>query len=263
MLNRPRLLVSAAILPLLLMACNPGGLSDPSGASVTVLFRGASAGGSPAAGLSAADTSPLTIPGSNGTLEITSIKAIVDELELDCESRTTGPCVDFEAGPSFETVPLGADEVVIADAVVPPGRYDEFEFDIDDLDGDDDDSAAERAAKRALLAEIRSTYPDFPSDASMIVEGSFTPAGGAAVAFRTYLEADIEVELPLDPPLEVVEGAGPVTVPVTIDPRLWLTLPDGRVLDLSAFDYARTGQVPEIDVEVEGAFAVEIEFDDD
>jgi hypothetical protein len=230
---------------------------------VSVLFRGVSAGASPAAGLSVADTGSLTIPGSNGTLEITSIKAIVDELELDCESRTSGPCVDFEVGPSFETVPLGADEVVIADAVVPPGRYDEFEFDIDDLDGDDDDSAAERAAKRALLAEIRSMYPDFPSDASMIIEGSFTPVDGEAIAFRTYVEADIEVELPIVPPLEVVAGADPVIVPVTIDPSLWLTLPDGRAFDLSAFDYARTGQVPEIDVEVEGAFVVEIEFDDD
>jgi hypothetical protein len=260
MLNRPRLLVSAAILPLLLMACNPGGLSDPSGTSVSVLFRGAAA--SAATGLQTADTTTLPIEGSNGTLEITSIKAIVSELELDCDDDATSSCAEFERGPAFVTVPLGATEVEIADAAVPPGRYDEFEFEIEDLDADDDDSAAKRAAMDAVLAEIRTTYPDFPADASMIVEGSFTPTGGDPVAFRTYLEAEIEIELPLVPPLEVAEGADPVIVPVTINPSVWFALPDGSVFDLSAFDYASTGDVPEIEVEIEGAFEIEIELDD-
>jgi hypothetical protein len=261
MLNRPRLLVSAAILPLLLMACNPGGLSDPSGTSVSVLFRGAAA--SAATGLQTADTTTLPIEGSNGTLEITSIKAIVSELELDCDDDATSSCAEFERGPAFVTVPLGATEVEIADAAVPPGRYDEFEFEIEDLDADDDDSAAKRAAMDAVLAEIRTTYPDFPADASMIVEGSFTPTGGDAVPFRTYLEAEIEIELPLVPPLEVAEGDGPVIVPATIDPSVWFTLPDGSVFDLSAFDYDTTGEIPEIEVDIEGSFDVEVEFDDD
>jgi hypothetical protein len=261
MLNRPRLLASAAILPLLLMACNPGGLTDPSAASVSVLFRGAAT--SATAGLQATDAGTLSIPGSNGTLDITSIRAIVSELELDCDDDgTTAACVEFERGPVFATVPLGASDVEIADAAVPAGRYDEFEFEIEDLDADDDDSAAKRAAMDAVLAEIRTTYPDFPADASMIVEGSFTPTGGDPVAFRTYLEAEIEIELPLVPPLEVAEGADPVIVPVTIDPSVWFALPDGSVFDLSAFDYASTGDVPEIEVEIEGAFDVEIELDD-
>jgi hypothetical protein len=260
MLNRPRLLASAAILPLLLMACNPGGLTDPSGASVSVLFRAAPA--SPTAGLQATDAGTLSIPGSNGTLEITSIEAIVSELELECDDDGRGGCAEFERGPVFVAVPLGATDVEIADATVPAGRYDEFEFEIEDLDWDDDDSAAKRATMDAVLAQIRTTYPDFPSDASMIVEGSFTPTGGDPVAFRTYLEAEIEIELPLDPPLEVDEGTGPVIVPVTIDPSVWFALPDGSVFDLSAFDYARTGDVPEIEVEIEGAFDIEIELDD-
>jgi len=261
MLNRPKLLVSAAILPLLLMACNPGGLTDPSGTSVSVLFRGAATAAS--SGLQVADTGTLPIEGSNGTLEITAIRAIVSELELDCDDDATSPCAEFERGPTFVTVPLGATEVDLADATVPPGRYDEFEFEIEDLDWDDDDSAAKRATMDALLTQIRSTYPDFPSDASLIVEGSFTPTGGDAASFLTFVEAEIEIELPLVPPLEVAEGAGPVIVPITIDPSVWFARPDGSVFDLSAYDYARTGQIPEIDVEVEGAFEIDVEFDDD
>lgn len=261
MLNRPRLLVSAAILPLLLMACNPGGLTDPSGTSVSVLFRGA---GAPAtAALQTSDTGTLPLEGSNGTLEITAIRAIVSELELDCDDDAGSACAEFERGPAFVTVPLGATEVEIADAAVPPGRYDEFEFEIEDLDADDDDLDAKTAAMTALLDEVRVGYPDFPSDASMIVEGSFTPTDGETRTFLTYVDAEVEIELPLVPPLEVAEGDGPVIVPVTIDPSVWFTLPDGTVFDLSAFDHATTGEIPEIEVDIEGSFDIEVVVDDD
>ena len=264
-LMTPRRLATFAVLPLLLMACNPGSLVGPSSTPVAVLFQGASAGTGTVATAQTGDAT-LIVTGTNGTLEITSIEAVVSELELECESGSTVACVEFETGPSFAPIPLGATQVEIAGGSVPAGTYTEFEFEIDDLEPDHDDSEAERQAKEALLAEIRETYgdPPFPATASMILQGSFTPAGSdTAAPFTAFVDGEVEIEVPLVPALEVVEGADPLAIPVTVDPSLWLTRPDGTVYDLSQYDYATTGAMPSFEIEIEGAFVAEYDEDDD
>ena len=94
-----------------------------------------------------------------------------------------------------------------------------------------------------ILAEL----PDWPRDASMMVVGSFRPRSGgvlgAPVAFRVFLEAEVEVELEMYPPL-VIGSAGPQDVTVTVDPAA-LFRSGAQVVDLSRFN----GRVVEWEVE--------------
>lgn len=245
-------LATLALVPLLLMACNPGSLTGPASTPVAVLFQGVAATAPAQAG-----DATLTVTGDNGTLEITAIHAILSGVEFECEEDTTiVTCVEYETAPTFVSLPLDTSTVEVATGEVPLGTYDELDFEIDDLDPDADDTPAEIAAKTAVLAEIREVYPGFPSDASMILEGTFTPTGtGTATPFETYLEIEIEIEMPLVPRLEVLEGADPLAIPVVVDPTLWLKQGD-EVLELS------DGFYREIEVEIEHGFTT-IEYDDE
>lgn len=251
----PKRFATFAVLPLLLMACNPGLLSSPDASTpVAVLFQGASSTASSTAPAQAGDAT-LTVTGSNGTLEITSIEAIVEGVEFECETSATVACVEYETAPSFVTLPLDTSTIQVATGDVPVGTYTELDFEIDDLDPDFDDTPTERAAKQAVLDEIRTVYPNFPSDASMILTGTFTPTGAVAgTPFETYLEAQIEIEMPLVPALEVVEGADPLALPVIVDPTIWLKRGDD-VLEL------RDGYYREFEVEIENGFTT-VEYDE-
>lgn len=206
----------------------------------------------------------LTITGSNGTLRIDEAWVIVKEFELEqdddaCSQGTGNRCAEFEAERFLLQLPLDGSTVTAASADVPAGTYHEFDFEVDDLlDDDDDDESAEVAALRAA---VRQQFPQWPDDASMRVVGSFTPAsGGPARPFTVFLEAEIEVELDLVPPL-VVDGSG-AALTVDIAPSLWFGRVDGTVLDLSQFDFVATGAVPEFEAELERGF-VRVEVDDD
>lgn len=260
--SRQTYTLAACALPLLLGAC-----SDAAGpaaeARVAVRFgQSASSGLTPSIarlstmGSGNANT-PLVVAGSNGTLTITNVSFIVAEVELECQGDDdVGPaCADFKAPPAFVKLPLGTGSVDAASAGVPSGSYTELEFEIEDLEDDADDSATERAQYAALRAVIRAAYPDFPDKASVVVEGTFTPSGSSqAVAFRTYVDAEIEVEMGLTPPLVVTDAMASRTLAVDVQPGLWFRRADGTVLDLSRFDYARTRLVPKFEVEVKQGF---------
>lgn len=251
---QPRTLLLALAFPLLLAAC--GGAGAPGTAQVTVAFGvGAASASAPLATAQAGDT--LVLTGSNGVLELTTVAFIVSELELDCDDDRSGPCADFEAPPAFVVLPLGSGTVDVTSRAIPAGTYDELEFEVEDLEIDDDDGPAKRAQIEALFAEIRATYPDFPSDASMVVEGSFTPTAGEARPFRVYFEAEVEVEMDLVPPLVVdADGTGDRSLVVDVQPGRWFVRSNGTVRDLSQFD----GDVIELEVEIEDGF-VDVEFD--
>jgi hypothetical protein len=81
----------------------------------------------------------------------------------------------------------------------------------------------------------------------MLVAGTFTPTGGQPVAFRRYVDAEIEVEIELNPALTV--GAGESRgVDVLLDPAA-IFMNGGRVIDL-----AQAGSELEIEVKVESGF---------
>ncbi len=209
---------------------------------------------------------PLTLEGTNGTLQIDEIRVIVAEVELDgeddaCEDGTpsTDDCADFEAPPRFLDLPLDGQPVAAFTSLVPAGTYDELEFEIEDLEDDEEDT--EFAAEIAALREaILDEFPDWPREATALVVGSFT-SPTETTSFRVYLEAEIEVERDLVPPLVVADdGSDGIDLTVDIRPDIWFGSSDGTVLDLSQYDYDATGQLLEFEVEMEdGIVEIEIE----
>ena len=209
---------------------------------------------------------PMVLEGSNGTLTIDEIRLIVAEVELEgeddnCPAGADDDCNEFEAPPRFLDLPLDGTPVEAMTGMIPAGVYDELEFEIEDIDDDeaDDDFGPEFIALReAILAE----FPEWPEDASAMVAGTFSSTATGDVAFRVFIEAEIEVERDLSPPLVIDETTEAVDLTVDIQPERWFVGNDGTVLDLSQYDWDATGMLLELEVEIEDGFA-EIEVDDD
>lgn len=196
----------------------------------------------------------LVVTGANGTLIIDDIRLVVAEFELDgdddvngCDDGTpaTDDCEDFDVGPMFVDLPLGGGPITVATGDIPPGVYDELEFEAEDLD-DDEEEPAERARIDALRQQILASFPDWPRDASMLVAGTFTPTGGAAQPFRVFVEAEIEIETELTPPLVVGEGESR-SVDVLLDPAV-IFKNGSNVINLAA------GGELELELEIENGF---------
>lgn len=245
-MHRKNWLVPAAIL-FALTACD-GAPTGPAGGRVAVRFatsptaRAALApSGTAAPRFSHAGSSDaLTITGTNGTLRIEDIRLIVSELELEqaqgsCLGEDDGDdgCEEFESGPFLVDLPLAGEAVTLATDQIAAGTYDELDFEVENLESDDDHDASERQAIQALLAQLRGVYPGFPSRASMVAHGTFTPAGStAAQPFTVYFDAEIEVEMDLSPPVTV---PGTTSLTVEVNPALWFR--DGaQVVNLAALD---------------------------
>jgi hypothetical protein len=91
----------------------------------------------------------------------------------------------------------------------------------------------------------------------MVVEGAFTPTGGDARRFRVFFDAEVEVEIDLEPPLIVgSDGTGSAPWWSTCSPARWFERANGTVRDLSQFE----GELIELEVEIEDGF-VDVEFD--
>jgi len=205
----------------------------------------------------------LVITGSNGTLRITDISFIVNEFELEadeeaCEDQgSDSGCEEFEAPPVFVGLPLDGDNLVAVTAAVPAGTYHELEFEVEDIDLDDDDEEANDIG--TVAAAARAAFPNWPDGASMVVVGTFTPTGGQPVPFTVFFDAEIKIEKALVPPLVV--DAQNETVTIQLDPGVWFRRSDGTVMDLSAFDFATTGDLLEFEAELEDGFP-KVELDD-
>ena len=182
----------------------------------------------------------LALTGTNGTLRIEDVRLIVSELELEqsdgsCVAEDDGDdhCEEFESGPFVVDLPLAGGAVTLTTDQVAPGTYHELEFEVEDLEPEDDDGPGERQAIQSLLGQLRSVYPGFPSGASMVAHGTFTPSGSTtAQPFTVYFDAEIEVEMDLEPPV-TVPGAGSLTVHV--NPAAWFRQ-GAQVVNLAALD---------------------------
>ncbi|MEM7415610.1 MAG: hypothetical protein AAF389_08965 [Gemmatimonadota bacterium] len=209
---------------------------------------------------------PMVLTGPNGTLTIDEIRLVVAEVELEgdddaCEDAVDDDCNEVEAPPRFLDLPLDGQPVEAITGIIPPGIYDELEFEVEDLE--DDESDEEFADEITTLRQvILAEFPEWPEEASAMVAGTFATDAGST-PFRVFIEAEIEVEMDLDPPL-VVDGTETTPVSLTIDvqPDRWFVQNDGSLLDLSAYDWATTGLLLELEVEIEDGF-VEVEVDDD
>lgn len=255
-----------------LVACgDTTGVGDP--AAVSVHFQvvsgteAASASG-PAltTGPSAVVGPPLVLEGTNGTLTIDEIRLIVAEVELEgdddaCEAEGgDDDCAELEAPPRFLDLPLDGSPARAFTGIVPPNTYDQLEFEIEDLEDDEDDT--EFAAEiEALEQDILAEFPDWPEKATALVVGSFESADGeTSASFRVFVEAEIEVERDLVPPLVVTGDEVTPELFVDLRPDIWFGSSDGSVLELQAWDWDSTGQLLELEVEMEeGITEVEIE----
>ncbi|HEX8692657.1 MAG TPA: hypothetical protein VF746_09575 [Longimicrobium sp.] len=254
-----KLLYPLALAPLALAACSDSPTGSGSGASdVALRFGVVGAPGASASSGALFQTAAgqLVVTGANGTLTFDGIRVIVEEFELKgdddvnpCE-RNGGvdDCEDFDAGPFFVDLPLSSAPISVSTGAVPPGTYREVEFEVEDLD-DDEENPAEAARIAQLFQQIRAQFPDWPRDASMLVTGTFTPTGGQPRPFRVFIEAEIEVEVDLNPPLVVTEGSTQ-DVSILLDPAA-LFRQGGNVVDLSA----QNGRLLRMELEVENGFS--------
>ena len=261
--TRSTLVLSALVVGIALLAvtgCDSTG-SSTAGGNVEVGFGTATSSSAQTATASqtaaqSVGTDSLLLSGSNGTLRITDIRLIVDEIELEGDADSA----EFETDrPSFLDLPLQEGEVspVAADRV-PPGLYEDFEFEIEDIELDDVDEEGE---VRDLRGEIREDFPNWPNEASMVVVGTFTTSNDTSRTFETYFEAEIEVERELNPPLEVTSDGFSRSLIVRLNPAQWFENADGTVRDLSQSDFEDTGKVIEFEAEFEEGVA-EIEYGD-
>lgn len=213
---------------------------------------------------------PLTIKGSNGTLTITDIHFIVDDFELEkadavCDEQTgkmeEDGCEEFESKPFFVNLPLGNQPLSLSTSAVNDGSYSELEFEISDFDADEQDDPAEAKQMKALLTHVQKAFPDWPKSASMVISGKFKSNTGELTEFTTYAEAEVSIEMQLDPPLEIQAGTGH-KLTVKINPDKWFTRNDGTVFNLANYDYSLTGKVLEFETEMENGFFT-AEFEED
>lgn len=148
--------------------------------------------------------------GANVTL--TRVRLLLEEMELESVFEDSA---DFEVGPAVIDLDLSGQPTQIGNGSVPIGTYDELEFEIDNLDEDD---------------EFDSEDPSFAdflgTDYSMIIEGLYN-----ATSFTLNIDQDFEQETDLVPPLIIDSATTSANITMTIDVESWFLDQDGMPLD--------------------------------
>ncbi|MFP8488717.1 hypothetical protein ACKGJO_06405 [Gracilimonas sp. Q87] len=169
---------------------------------------------------------------------LTEIKFLVEELELESVSDDSA---DFEVENLIVNLPLDGSPIELTSHGIPYGLYDEFEMEIEN---DDDENTI--------------NDPDFIKDGdddgySMVIKGSYN---GEEFMFRT--DTDFEIELDLNPPLEISETSGSPSVAINIDPSGWFVDSQGNSLDPTDPNNKEI-----IEENIENSFDAEGDDDDD
>lgn len=244
---------AAFALALGFVACDDSTAGPSDGTQVTVAFRAASQ--------SVADRGFAASPADNGagTLTLESVWLVVDEFRLEgdaaaCDGEDPAPdCGKFEAPPHLLAVPvLEGETVTVLEQRAPPGTFTWLKFETKAVTGDPDVQAQ-------IAAE---GITDWPSDASLLLTGVFTPEGVAqGLPFRAFFDAEVKVVLSLPHPLVLEDGIDDERfIFIEVDPLLWFTNGDGTLIDLAALDYDATGEVHKLEVKLEDGFTkIEIE----
>lgn len=195
----------------------PGG--EP-GVSLSFSTRQASAP-SPAPAFFASIAAADTLSDGQNELLITKAEVVLREVELerveviDCDVvPEPDGCEEFEAGPILLDLPLNGSTAQQVTIAVPPGLYDEVEFEIHKVSSSDQEDAA-----------FRQAHPDFAGK-SIRVQGTFN---GQAFTYETDL--DVEQESDLNPPLVVDDQATSTNVTVRIDLSQWFRNGSGALVD--------------------------------
>lgn len=205
----------------------------------------------------------LEVTGTNGTLEIDRIAFIVSELELEgddgaCDDDGNDDCAEFESGTFFVDLTLDGSPTLVSVDDVKMGTYNELEFEIENLDFDDDEED-----EAQVRADIESAFDTWPEDASLYVEGRFVSNDGESRSYKAFFDAEVEIEEEFPLPL-VLDETTNTSVSVDVSPSAWFVMNNGAVIDLSEFDFDSTGRIAEFEVEIEQGFTgTSFEDDDD
>ena len=167
----------------------------------------------------AAAVAALIEDGQGNTLLLTRVAVVIREIELErqfdeCEDDSSNDnCEEFEVGPFLLELPLDGSVIGIGDIEVPPGLYDELEFEIHKPS---DDTEADLSFLQA--------NPDF-DDVSVRVEGTFD---GEPFIFLQDLNE--KQKLDLSPALVLADGI-PSNITLSVDVLAWFLAPGGSLID--------------------------------
>lgn len=167
---------------------------------------------------------------------LSEVKLVVEELELE---SATEDSMDFEVENLIVNLPLDGSSIQLTSQTIPVGFYDEFELEIEH---DDDGQAFDD--------------PDFydgDKRFSIVIKGIYN---GEEFMFRS--DEDFEIELELNPALEIAENTGSTQVAISIDTYSWFFDSQGNSLDPS--DPANFSTINE---NIERSFDAEAEDDED
>ncbi|WP_233993899.1 hypothetical protein [Salinibacter altiplanensis] len=163
-------------------------------------------------------------------LRLDRVEMVVREIELnradgdencapeDRLGADEDECAEVKSGPVLVSLPLDGDApAVVVDTTLPTGRWEEVEFDVH-------------------KPEPESSTPDvlegtdFPAEASIRVQGRYTPADGSARDFTYTSDLNAEREIEFEPPLEVTaDNTNNVTFSVHVD--AWFRRADSTLVN--------------------------------
>lgn len=215
MRNRSMTVLAGAALGAAVFACS----DESSGGGIGLAFstrpapNGALGGAMSAGAMQLADT--VVLNGDSIILETAEV--VLHEVEIegedvaDCSSSSTSDddgCEEFSYGIQLVSLPLGSEtEKVVTLNGVPPGMYDEVEFDIHQPVSPGDD---------AFIA----ANPLFDG-VSIRVTGFYRAAGASErTAFTYTTDLSQEQEIELSPPLDVTAD-GLANITIRIDVSTW------------------------------------------
>ncbi len=215
--------MSVAMVAAFLAACGDG--TGPGGAQISLSFSSQSPGTVSAASqgmfLSAVAGAPIT-DGQN-ELVITKAEVVLREIELkrietiDCDTAVDeDACEEFETGPVLLELPLDGGTAQQVTIPIEPGTYDELEFEIHKVSGDDAEDA-DFVANHQHMADL-----------SIQVQGTFN---GQAFTYQTDL--DVEQEFDLADPIVIDENTPSTNVTVRMDLAAWFRDGSGTLVNPS------------------------------
>lgn len=261
--------VQIGLLIALISSCDTTSTNtEPGQGSVELQFKtvsGSSSSKSVSSGKVSSSDDSLTIEGTNGTLLINDILFIVEKFKLepaDTDNDST-EIEEFESEPFFVDLPLSDSSLSLANSRIQAGLYEELEFEVKDLDFEDEEESEDQEHQE-LADSIRSEFPDWPDEASMVLIGTFIPSDGDPKSFKVFAKAEIEIELEFNPPLEVTGDNIQQVVSVQINPSRWVQQEDDNVLDLSRYDWNEHQQLLEFEAKFkDGVEDIEVDDDED
>ncbi len=206
---------------------------------ISIAFTTAAPSGSPAL------LAKRTVTDPNGNeIEFTRIELILEEVEFERASSSDAcrsddddddsgddsgdDCEEIEGGPFAVNLPLsGTDPLIAFEADIPVGEWEKVEFEVEPRDDDD-----------------TSLSTNVPVDHSILVEGTWTPSGGAPTSFSWTSDLDAEQEIQFSPPLLVTADA-PVNVTFRFGIDAWFRNGSGNLIDPTQIDDDLEEQIEE------------------